>query len=427
MTSAWTSRRSRSVGLVPRVGVGLVPLAVGLALLAILLGPATLQAQSSHHALPPGPTGFGDGGFEGIRGVTVGPIESSQQPGRGYGTPYSEALLDELVRLGVNWISITPFGRIWSLESTEVYMDFEAPYEDNRRAIARMVEQAHARGIRVLLIPHLWVWSQVGWRGEIELGSPEAWRAYQESYRAFVLAWAADAAAAEVDAFSIGVECKSWSGRFGGFWASFIDDVRAAFPGLLTYSANWDEAEDVIFWDRLDLIGINAFYPLAHHDGATYDEYLTGAREARDSVQRVSDAVQMPVLFVEVGYTTREDAAVEPWLWPDGMTDVAYSEAEQARALEASFSAFVPEDWFAGFFVWRYYANLDDVSQEAMWGFSPHGKQAEPMLEAVFAQPFGVDSDPLSLRGLLRSSERIDASDFLARTRIASILADTIP
>ena len=47
-----------------------------------------------------------------LRGITVGPIESSQQPGRGYGTPYSAELLDELVRLGANAISITPFGRI---------------------------------------------------------------------------------------------------------------------------------------------------------------------------------------------------------------------------------------------------------------------------------------------------------------------------
>ena len=415
MTSAWTSSRSRSGAFAVFVGT------------FAILGVAPAVAQGTPHALVRGSSAFGDAGFDAIRGVTVGPIESSQQLGRGYGTVYSEALLDELVRLGVNWISITPFGRIWSLESTDVYMDFEAPYEENRGAIQRMVEQAHARGIRVLLVPHLWVWNESGWRGEIDPGSPERWQAYQGSYRAFVLAWARDAAAAEVDALSIGVECKSWSGRFGGFWASFIDDVRAAYPGLLTYSANWDEAEDVIFWDRLDLIGINAFYPLAHHDGAAFAEYVAGAREARDSVARLVGAVEMPVVFVEVGYTTRADAAVEPWLWPDGMQDVRYSESEQARALEASFSAFVPEEWFAGFFVWRYYTNLDDVSQEAMWGFSPHGKEAESILEAVFASPFGADPDPLTIGGILGSGGRIERGSLLAGTRIAAILADTTP
>lgn len=255
-----------------------------------------------------------------------------------------------------------------------------------------MVRQAHARGIRVLIIPHLWV-ETTGWRGEIDPGSPEGWADYQESYRRFVTAWAEDAAAAGADAFSIGVECKSWSGRFGGFWTSLIADVRARFDGILTYSANWDEAEDVLFWDQLDLIGINAFYPLADHDGASFEAYVEGAMRARDAVADLAGVLDMPVLFVEVGYTTRANAAVQPWLWPDDMEEVVIDEREQARALLASFRAFLPEPWFVGFFVWRYYADLDDVSQEAIWGFSPHGKRAEALLERVFAQPWGVDPD----------------------------------
>lgn len=363
-------------------------------LLALLLASAAVPGERAHawNRLPPGRDGFRAAGYEAIRGITVGPIESSQQPGRGYGTEYSAALLDHLAVMGVNWISITPFGRIWDLQSTEIAMDFEAPYEENRRAVREIVAQAHARGIRVLVIPHLWV-ETGGWRGEIDPGSPEGWAAYQASYRAFVLAWARDAAAAGADAFSIGVECKSWSGRFGGFWWDFIDDVRDVYPGLLTYSANWDEVEDVLFWDRLDLIGINAFYPLASHDDATFAEYQAGALSAAEGVERVASVLDMPVLFVEVGYTTRANAAVEPWLWPDGMSDVVISEHEQARALEASFGAFVPHDWFAGFLVWRYYASLDDVSQEAIWGFSPHAKEAERLLRRVFALPFGADPE----------------------------------
>ncbi|GAB4205623.1 MAG: hypothetical protein OHK0013_21650 [Sandaracinaceae bacterium] len=340
-----------------------------------------------------GREGLRELGVPAFRGVTVGPIESSQQPGRGYGTPYSEALLDHLVRMGVTWISITPFGRLWSLDSTEIYMDFEAPYEDNREAVARMIAQAHARGIRVLVIPHLWVWNERGWRGEIELPDEAGWHAYQESYRAFVLAWAMDAARAGADAFSIGVECKSWSGRFGAFWTRLIAEVRAEFPGLLTYSANWDEVEDVLFWDQLDLVGVNAFYPLAAEDDASFETYVESANRIADGLEQLVSVLDMPVLFVEVGYTTRRNAAVQPWLWPDGMSDVAYSEQEQARALEASFRAFVPRPWFAGFFLWRYYANLDDVSQEAIWGFSTHGKVGEPLLTEVFGSAFGAEDD----------------------------------
>jgi hypothetical protein len=334
-----------------------------------------------------------------FRGITVGPIESSQQAGRGYGTPYSEALLDHLAAHGTTWISVTPFGRIWSLQSSDIYMDFELSYEESRAGVAEVVAQAHERGIRVLVVPHLWVWNEVGWRGEIDPGSPEGWRAYQASYREFVMAWARDAERVGADALSIGVECKSWSGRFGAFWYALIDEIRGVFGGLLTYSANWDEAEDVIFWDRLDLIGIQAFYPLHHENGATYEQYLAGAARARDAVGSLSDLLQRPVIFVEIGYTTRRDAAVEPWLWPDGMTDVAYDEAEQARAMQALIATFSPEPWFRGFLVWRYYANLDDVSQEAIWGFSPHGKRAEHVLFDAFAQPVGADPEaPVWLR-----------------------------
>ncbi len=358
--------------------------------LVVLCGAGSTRAW---HRLPPGPDGWRAAGRGAVRGITVGPIESSQQPGRGYGTPYSAALLDELARMGASWISITPFGRIWSLDSTAIAMDFEAPYEDNRVAIRAMVRQAHARGLRVMVIPHLWV-ETGGWRGEIDPGSPEGWDAYQESYRRFVTAWARDAALAGADAFSIGVECKSWSGRFGAYWRTLIEEVRAVFPGVLTYSANWDEADSVLFWDQLDLVGINAFYPLADHSAATYEEYVAGARAIVPDVRDLAETLQMPVLFVEVGYTTRRDAAVEPWLWPDGMENVVVDEDEQARALSAMFEAFLPHDWFAGFLVWRYYANLDDVSQEAIWGFSPHAKRAEPMLVEVFAERWGSDPEP---------------------------------
>ena len=329
-----------------------------------------------------------------IRGVTIGPIESSLERGRGYGTAYSDRLLDELQKMGVTWISLTPFGRIWSLTSTDILMDFEAPYEDNRVAVQRMIAQAHAHGMRVLVIPHLWV-EMGGWRGEMNPGQGNAWPAYQKSYEHFVMAWARDAAAAGADAFSVGVECKSWSGRFAPYWRSLIAEIRSVFPGYLTYSSNWDEAENVIFWDDLDFVGINAFYPLASHNGATDAEYAEGAKRNRDNVADLAKLFDKPILFVEVGYTTRANAAVEPWLWPDDMQNVVIDEVEQARALKAVFGAFLTEPWFAGFFVWRYYADIDDVSQEAIWGFSPHGKVAEPLLTSVFHSYWASDLDAL--------------------------------
>jgi hypothetical protein len=46
---------------------------------------------------------------------------------------------------------------------------------------------------------------------------------------------------------------------------------------------------------------------------------------------------------------------------------------------------------FAGFFVWRLYADPDDTSQEAEWGFSPRGKLAELVVRDAFAARWVAD------------------------------------
>lgn len=322
-----------------------------------------------------------------MRGVTIGPIESAWVPGRGYGTEAYERTLDELVELGATWVSLTPFGRIWSLDSTEIVLDFEAPAEDNREAVGRAIDQAHARGLRVLLVPHLWV-ETTGWRGEIEPGTPERWAEYIDSYERFLAFWTDVAVGHDADMLSLGVECKSWSGRFGDRWARMIRQVRARYRGIITYSANWDEAIDVLFWDQIDVIGINAFYPLAESPEGSY---RAGALRVVTEVRELARSFEQPILFVEVGYTTRPGAAIRPWEWPDDMVGVEVDEAEQARAYRAILSAYTGPEWLAGLFVWRYYADPDDVTQEAAWGFSPRAKRAEPALQEAFSWHWGAD------------------------------------
>ena len=122
----------------------------------LLLLPTSAHAW---HVLPPGADAWGASGRRGVRGITVGPIESIQQPDRGYGTATSAALLDHLVAMGAEWISITPFGRLWSLSSTEILMDFEAPYPETKAIAERCGCElrfvAHGDGLQVELIAGL--------------------------------------------------------------------------------------------------------------------------------------------------------------------------------------------------------------------------------------------------------------------------------
>lgn len=330
----------------------------------------------------------------GLRGVTVGPVENAYHPGKGYGSPSHDRALQECASWGAGWIALTPFGRVADLSGQGVDLTFEEPFERNRAHVAEAVRMAHRRGLRVMLVPHLWVES-FGWRAEIDPKTDAGWLRWSKSYGRFLRAWAEVAAETEVDLLSVGVELRSWvtTGR-APLFASLIREVRAIYKGPLTYSANWDDAADTVIWGDLDIIGINAFYPLADHDGATFDALKKGGQEVALRVRSLANDWKKPVLFTEIGYTTRPDPAVRPWEWPDAMKNVTVDERAQALAYRALIAPVLEEENFLGFFVWRVFADPDDTSQEADWGFSPRGKLAELVVRDAFAAPWAADDRP---------------------------------
>ena len=286
------------------------------------------------------------------------------------------------------------------ISSTDIRLDFEAPWSSNRAAVLRLIAQAHARGLRVLLVPHLWI-DLPGWRGEIgekdsagarRVFSDDEWTRWFRSYTRFVTEWARVAEEGRAEMFSVGVELKS-SSSTRGEWFAVVDAVRGVYRGPLTYSSNWDEVPNVIFWDRLDVVSLQAFYPLAEHEGATLDELRVGARRRADDLERWAAREGRSVLFAEFGYKAVVDTTLRPWEWPDGMTHVRVSAHDQADGYRALLEAFVGRPWFVGGYVWRYYANPWDSSQEDAWGFSPRDREGEAVLRALYdpALPWGAD------------------------------------
>ena len=332
-----------------------------------------------------------------IRGVTIGPIENLLHAGRGYGSPACKRTMLDVRRMGANWVSVTPFGRVWDLHPTGVALNFEVPFAENRRAVMAAVEQAHAAGLRVMLVPHLWVESGE-WRGLIDPGGDAEWARFAKSYEAFVTAWAKVAETAKVDMLASGIELRHWltMDRAPTF-LPIIKRLRAVYSGPITYAANWDDVEDTVIWGELDVIGINAFYPLATRENAPFDELLQQARVVTERASQLAKRWHKPFVFTEFGYTTRKDPALRPWEWPEALSNVAIDEKAQAEAYRALLAAAIDKPWFAGLFVWRLYADPDDISQEPEFGFSFRGKLAELEIRDAFGahwfhdgpRPFG--------------------------------------
>jgi hypothetical protein len=272
-----------------------------------------------------------------------------------------------------------------------VDFDFEAPFQRNLRDVTRAIEMAHARGIRVMLVPHLWVESGE-WRALIDPRSDKGWARWAESYARFAVAWAKVAEGSHADMFSAGVELRSWvTTAHGASFTLLLRELRRVYHGVLTYSANWDDVDQAVVLGDVDVIGINAFYPLAEVAGASEASMVDRAHAVRDKVHELAASWGKPVLFTEVGYTTRPDPALRPWEWPDAIHGVKVDETAQAAAYRALIGPMLEEPYFAGFFVWRTYADPDDTSQEAPWGFSPRGKQAELVVRDAFAARWACD------------------------------------
>jgi hypothetical protein len=339
----------------------------------------------------PGPDAWSVAELGGVRGITIGPIENGYHPGVGYGSPAFDRTLREVRALGGTWVALTPFGRVADVAGVGVDLTFEAPFEQNRADVARAIEMAHARGLRVMLIPHVWVESGV-WRGKIDPATEAGWARWAGSYTRFIRGWAQVAEATHADMFSAGVELKSWvTTPHAPSFTRLLREVRRVYHGLLTYSSNWDDVDEAVMLGDVDVIGINAFYPLAEDPGASEAVMVDHARAIREKVHALGETWRKPVLFSEIGYTTRTDPAVKPWLWPDAMSDVHVDEAAQAQAYRALLEPILDEPYFAGFFVWRMYSDPDDTSQEAPWGFSPRGKQAESVVRDAFAARWACD------------------------------------
>ena len=103
-------------------------------------------------------------------------------------------------------------------------------------------------------------------------------------------------------------------------WHKLIEKTRAVYDGELTYAANFDNYQNVEFWDKLDVIGINAYFKLQHDfkDRTEEKEFALFKDSWEDVFKEIvsfqeEDSLNHPVLFTELGYTDKEKCSLAPW------------------------------------------------------------------------------------------------------------------
>jgi hypothetical protein len=228
----------------------------------------------------------------------------------------------------------------------------------------------------VLLFPILWIEERGPgkWRGALEPRDVDRW---WSSYERFIVHYADLAAAAGTEWLSIGSELGSteqWRDR----WYHLISRVRRRYRGRLLYSANWDHFEAVSFARRLDAVGVNGYFSLSGDREASEATLAAAWRRRATRLRSWAAAAGKPLVVTEVGYQSRDGAALEPWDYERG-GDVDLE--EQRRAYAAFVRAWTATGGLAGVFFWTW--NGDGGPRDG--DYTPRGKPAAAVLRRFFA------------------------------------------
>ena len=249
----------------------------------------------------------------------------------------------ELAARGVNWIVQTPFGWQADPSGPEVRgLEGERGWWGERdEGLERTAEYASAAGIRTMLKPHIWLSDRNAdtWRGDIAMETEADWAAWFSEYADWILRYAALAERLDIEALAIGTELGGTVHREAE-WRALIRRIRSVYGGELTYAANWhDEYRDVPFWDALDWVGVQAYFPLSEHEFPSADVISAGWEEPLAELEELHRKTGKPIVFTELGYRSVPHAAREPWLWPTRgeRSDDPRAFVAQAEAYEAFF------------------------------------------------------------------------------------------
>jgi len=165
-------------------------------------------------------------------------------------------------------------------------------------------------------------------------------------------------------------------------WNNLIRKIRSVYSGRLTYAAEWKNANNVKFWNSLDYIGIDAYYPLTDKNNPSIEELKNSwAKYDREFIS-LYKKYGKKIIFTEIGYKSVEGTAIRPWEWSQ---NTKYSEEEQAAAFEALSKFFTIKPYLARVFIWKYFTDNNGYEKgNIKKGFTPYGKKAENVITDWF-------------------------------------------
>lgn len=286
--------------------------------------------------------------------------------------------IDPVVSVNANYAAIMPFGFIKNLEYPEIVHNTDNQWFGETRAGAKQyIDELRKKKIKVMIKPQIWVW-RGEFTGYIEMKNEANWKTLEDSYSKFILEYAELAYTVKAELFCIGTELEKFIENRPEFWNTLIKKIRSKYKGKLTYASNWDEFKRTPFWDDLDYIGLDAYFPVSDNKTPSIEECLEGWKTHKNEIYQISQKHNKPILFTEYGYRSVDYTGKTPWVSDRSMNQVNLE--AQTNTTQALFETFWDEDWFAGGFIWKWFHKHDKVGGNDNFMFTPQNKPVEALL-----------------------------------------------
>ncbi len=287
-----------------------------------------------------------------------------------------------LMKIHADYAAIMPFGFIKNLEHPEISYNQERQwFGETREGAKQYIRMLHKNGIKVMIKPQIWVW-RGEFTGLLKMASEEDWLELEDYYSNFIIDFAKVAEAENVEIFCIGTELEKFIEHRPEFWRALIAEVKKVYKGKLTYAANWDEYKRVPFWDALDFIGVDAYFPISESKIPTVEEARNGWQRWKKELKGVSENESKKILFTEYGYRSVDFAGKEPWVSDHKLTSMNFE--AQANTLQGLYEEVWSEQWFAGGFLWKWFIDHEGVGGETDNQFTPQNKPAEAVVKKYY-------------------------------------------
>ena len=291
----------------------------------------------------------------------------------------NENHINPVVNIHANYAAIMPFGFIKNLEHPEIIYNTDRQWFGETIVGAKQyIEALQNKNIKIMLKPQIWVWKGE-FTGFIEMKQEADWKTLEDSYSKFILDYAELAAATGVEIFCIGTELEKFIDNRPEYWNGLIVEIKKIYNGKLTYAANWNEFDRTPFWNALDYIGIDAYFPLSDKKTPSLEDCMEGWKQHKAYIQNFSVTHKKPILFTEYGYRSMDYAGKQPWDTNNSIIQVNLE--AQVNATQALFETFWKEDWFAGGFVWKWFHNHNESGGKNNARFTPQNKPVESLIE----------------------------------------------